>query len=87
MSTPYKFAPLPSSASVADLVTMAVCAWFLVAAVTILADPARADAPAAAVAVAAVESPAPLAAAPVIAPEARLTIVVQAPRLKPSASL
>jgi hypothetical protein len=85
MSTPYKFAPVPSSASVADLVTMAVCAWFLVAAVTILADPAKAPAPAAVAA--AVESRAPLAAAPVIAPEARLTIVVQAPRLRPSASL
>jgi hypothetical protein len=35
----YRFVRLPSNASVASLVTLAVCAWFLAAAAAILDDP------------------------------------------------
>ena len=35
----YQFAPLPSNASVASLVTLVVCAWFAVAAGAMLTEP------------------------------------------------
>ncbi len=36
----YRFLSLPSNASVASFVTLAVCGWFLAAAAAILDDPA-----------------------------------------------
>jgi hypothetical protein len=81
----YKFAAYPSNSSVASGVTMLVSVWFLVAAGAILTDPPspytsqRVHAAAAPV-TRFVEAPAPVAAAVAIAPEARLTIVVEARR-------
>jgi hypothetical protein len=83
MST-FKFAPVPSNSSVDGLVTLLVSAWFLVAAVLIFTDPASANRASAALAPGVVTSEATEVA---IAPEARLTITVEAPRLKPSATL
>ena len=72
----YNFAPLPSNNSVAGLVTLLVSAWFLVAAAAIVAEPSGARAPQS------------VAAAPAdIAPQARLTITVEAQRLPASANL
>jgi hypothetical protein len=65
-----KFAPVPSHSIVAGLVTSLVCAWFLMAAAAIFADPAAAHGETA------------LAQSGTPAPEARLTITVEAPRLK-----
>jgi len=83
MST-YKFAPVPDNASIAAAVTTLVCAWFLVAAGTILTDPN----PGYTQRLASAE-PKNVASAPVhdklaIAPEARLTIHVVAQRLTPA---
>ena len=84
MST-YRFARLPSASSVATAVTLAVCGWLTLAGAAIVTE---SPAPEASVAAA----PAPVAqpvvavalqpvAQPVsIAPEARLTIVVEARR-------
>jgi len=74
----YKFAALPSTSSVAAVVTFAVCAWFLVATgVMITEKPSQY----------AVQTPVARAmpvvyAAPAVAivPEARLIIVVEARR-------
>jgi len=66
------FAALWGESSVASAITLLVCAWFLVAAGTILADP---EMPYAAHA-ARQAAPSPVA----IAPEAHLTIVVEARR-------
>jgi hypothetical protein len=38
MTTPYKFAGMPSNSAVASLVTMLVCAWFVLAGGAILTD-------------------------------------------------
>jgi hypothetical protein len=77
---PYKFANLPSNASVDFTVTGLVSVWFLVAAGAILGDPPSPygrgyQAPAALQAKAA-----PRATQVAIAPEARLTITVEARR-------
>jgi hypothetical protein len=85
----YKFAEFKSESSVASSVTVLVCAWFLVAAGAILADPAspytqRPVAQAAAQVVTTIaEAPAPRLV-PVVAtgPDARFTITVEAKRLK-----
>jgi hypothetical protein len=83
MST-YRFAPVPSNSSVAAVVTTVVCAWFLVAAATILAEPTSGNRQRPA----ALESASGPRVVPVaIAPEAKLTITVVAQRLKPSATL
>ncbi len=72
----YNFAPLPSNNSIAGLVTFLVSAWFLVAAAAIVTEPSKGPLQALA------------AAAPVeIAPQARLTITVEAQRLPASATL
>ena len=42
--TTYQFAPLPSNASVAALVTLVVCGWFAVAAGAMLTEPTVAKA-------------------------------------------
>jgi hypothetical protein len=76
MNTTYKFAPVPSNSTVAGGVTILVSAWFLVAAGAIFADPAAG--PAQRAALTQRESPTEIA----IAPEARLRITVEAPRLK-----
>jgi hypothetical protein len=77
----YKFAAYPSNSSVASGVTMLVSVWFLVAAGAILSDPpsvyTQRVVPAEAAAVRYVEAVAPAAS---IAPEARLTITVEAKR-------
>ena len=75
----YKFADLPSNSSVASLVTLLVSGWFLIAAGAILSDPPsiytqRSHTQAAPQYVEASPS------AAVIAPEARVTILVVAKR-------
>jgi hypothetical protein len=67
----YRFARYPANSSVASGVTLLVSAWFLIASGAILAEPTR-HAQATQVAAA----PAKVA----IAPEARLTITVEASR-------
>jgi hypothetical protein len=71
----HKLAPYSANAAVANGVTFLVSAWFLVAGAAILSDPTsvytQRDAKAA---------PASEVAATQIAPEARLTIVVEAKR-------
>lgn len=82
MNTTYKFAPVPSNSTVADLVTVLVSAWFLVAGAAIFVSSPATEVPRE---MARSVEPAPTAQriAPVaIAPEARLTIVVEAPRLR-----
>ena len=81
----YKFAAYPSNSSVASGVTFLVSAWFLIAAGLILTDSSPAPAPRAHAQTAPVthaadeaEYPAPGNVA--IAPEARLTINVEARR-------
>jgi hypothetical protein len=76
MNTTYKFAPVPSNSTVAGLVTVMVSAWFLMAAAAIFADPFTSHVKHEALAQRAV----PTTVA--IAPEARLKITVEAPRLK-----
>lgn len=73
----YRFAELPSNSSVSAFVTLAVCAWFLVAGAAIVADEGV-GVPAAATA----ESIPVVYAAPAVAiePEARLIIVVEGRR-------
>jgi hypothetical protein len=78
---PYKFANLPSNASVDFTVTGLVSVWFLVAAGAILGDPPSPygrgyQGPAALQA----KATTPAATKVAIAPEARLTITVQARR-------
>jgi hypothetical protein len=80
----YKFAPVPSNSSVDGFVTLMVSAWFLVAAALIFTDSASPSTEPDAVTRTALTTAAADAA---IAPEARLTITVEAPRLKPSATL
>jgi hypothetical protein len=75
MNTTYKFAPVPSNSMVAGLVTSLVSVWFLVAAAAIFADPVTRGAHPTLTEGAA-------AARVAIAPEARLTITVEAQRLK-----
>jgi branched-subunit amino acid ABC-type transport system permease component len=70
MST-YKFAALPSNSSVTAVVTAMVSAWFLVAGAAILTDSHSGNA---------VRAAQDQRAAANIAPEARLTIVVEASR-------
>jgi hypothetical protein len=69
--TTTKFALLPSNSSVSATVTLLVSAWFVVAAAAIVAEPSRNPAPQAVAATTPVT----------IAPQARLTITVEAPRL------
>ena len=76
MNTTYKFAPVPSNSTVAGLVTMMVSVWFLMAAAAIFMDAGANRAEREAVS----RGEAPIAVA--IAPEARLTITVEAQRLK-----
>ena len=81
----YKFAEYPSNSSVASAITMLVSVWFLVAGGAILSDPTspytqRAQAPAAPAAQYAEESATPAASTVAIAPEAHLTITVEASR-------
>jgi hypothetical protein len=77
MNTTYRFAPLPSRNSmVAGLVTTLVSVWFLMAAAAIFAEPAATRVGRSAVAQRAGQ------AAIAIAPQARLRITVEAPRLK-----
>jgi hypothetical protein len=68
----YRFAQYPASSSIASGVTLLVSAWFLVASGAILAEPTRYAQPVQATAAA----PAKVA----IAPEARVTITVEASR-------
>jgi hypothetical protein len=85
-----RLAAYPANATVADGVTLLVSTWFLVAGAAILSDPSSvytqrtvAKAPAA-VQVVEIAQPATLA----IAPDARLSIVVEAPReIAPDAHL
>ena len=82
---PYKFTRYPSNSSVASGVTMLVSAWFLIAAGAILVDPSSAhtqpeQATAAPVTQYAEEAVAPVADTVAIAPEAHLTITVEAHR-------
>jgi hypothetical protein len=73
MKTNDTFAPTPGNAMVAGLVTVMVSAWFLMAAAAIVAEPAaKRDGQARR------DAPTEIA----VAPEARLTITVEAPRLK-----
>ena len=79
----YKFAEYPSNSSVSSGVTLAVSMWFLVAAGAILADPVspytqRALAEASQPTRYAEEAAAPASVA--IAPEAHVTITVEASR-------
>ena len=77
MNTTYKFASMPSNSTVAGLVTVMVSAWFLMAAAAIFADLAQGRAEHEVLGSA--EAPTTEIA---IAPEARLRITVEAPRLK-----
>lgn len=76
MNMTYEFAPVRGSSTVAGLVTVMVSAWFLVAAAAIVADPFASPVMREAL----THEAAPTRVA--IAPEARLTITVEAPRLK-----
>lgn len=77
----YKFANVPSNSSVDFGVTMLVSVWFLVAAGAILSDPSSAYTSGnQAQAVSAQVETVPPATAVAIAPEARLTITVEARR-------
>lgn len=92
--TTYRFAGLPSNASVAAGVTLLTSAWLFVAAGAIIvaegpsAPPARPAVPAASAApstpapawASAPQAPAEAEAEPVIPPQARLKIVVEARR-------
>jgi hypothetical protein len=71
MKTTYEFTPMPSSSTVAGLVTAMVSAWFLMAAAAIFMDPARGRAGVEAIAQ-------PRATGIAIAPEARFKITVEA---------
>jgi hypothetical protein len=75
MNTTYKFAPVPSSSTVAGLVTVMVSAWFLMAAASIFADSFASPVKPGALA----RGAAPNAVA--IARDARFRITVEAPRL------
>jgi hypothetical protein len=75
MNTTYKFAPVPSTSTVAGLVTVMVSAFFLMANAAIFADPFTGHVKHEALA----RRAAPTTVA--IAPEARLKITVEAPRL------
>jgi hypothetical protein len=79
----YRFADLPSNSSVASLVTVLVSAWFLIAAAAILSDPASTYTQRSQVAAEQATAPLYVEAAPdqAIAPQARLTITVVAPRI------
>lgn len=75
----YRFAELPSNASISAFVTLAVSAWFLVAGAAIVSDEGVGVRAAAATA-----GPIPVVyAAPAVAiePEARLIIVVEGRRV------
>lgn len=74
MNSTYRFANLPSHSSVAAGVTVLACAWFLVAAGTLVSEAGFDSHREAAQAVR------PAQAAAEIAPEARLKIVVTASR-------
>ena len=76
MNTTHKFSPVTGSSTVAGLVTILVSAWFVVAAGAIFADPSKATPERAVLS----QRVAPTEVA--IAPAARLTITVEAPRLK-----
>jgi hypothetical protein len=71
----FKFSALPSNSSVAASVTLLVCAWFAAAGGAILSDNHSGATLESARAI-----PAAYAPAAEIAPEARLTIVVEARR-------
>ena len=80
----FKFTQYPSNSSVASGITMLVSVWFLVAAGAILGEPAspstqRARAQAAPL-VRTADAPASAVSPVAIAPEARLTIMVEAHR-------
>jgi hypothetical protein len=75
MNTTYKFAPVPSTSTVTGLVTVMVSAFFLMANAAVFADPFTSHVKHEALA----HRAAPTTVA--IAPEARLKITVEAPRL------
>lgn len=76
MNTTYKFAPIPSNSTVAGGVTAMVSVWFLMATAAIFAD--LAVGPQQREARAQRQAKTEIA----VAPEARLTVTVEAPRLK-----